>query len=577
MSAQKIMIRTIAPLGLAVALCAAAGLSPAAQQRPVFRTDVNFVTVDAYPLVAGRVVEGLTREDFELREDGRPQVIESFDFVRADARLTDDERRDPNSQQQMLDQIADPRSRVFVAFLDVHHVDIPGAYYSRQPLVELFDRLLAPSDLIGLTTSRNNPRQLTFGRRSTVVNQQLSDFRTWQEPDVTQNDAEESAIRACFHQEPGLGDELVARRRQDQLLSTLEGLVDYLGDVREGRKTVFLFSQGWTWVAPKPDLLNVLNKPNYVPPIGPGITNEPWRNMRAVTRLEEGDRATCETELRRLAALDSAPRFRNLLRDATMANVVVYPVDPTGVGGSRRTDRLLEFASNTGGTAVYNRNDLVQGVIDVSREFAGYYLLGYASDNRKADGNVRRIDVKVKRPGVEVKARRGYRALTAEEAASRASKPESTAATSAVPPTVEVALSALSRMRRADDGTFSVSPYLKADAAPLLGVPSVFRATPSPRSPIEPVTAPVFRRNERIHIEWPVSQVLTARSARILGRTGEPLAVSVALAEREGSPGGTLVADAVLGALAPGDYLVEVNVTSTGGTRTALIAFRVVP
>ncbi|HUR21410.1 MAG TPA: VWA domain-containing protein [Vicinamibacterales bacterium] len=569
------MSRTTLRLGLVFILCAAVGQAPTAQQRPVFRTGVNFVTVDAYPLVAGRVVEGLTREDFEVREDGRVQVVESFDFVPADARLTESDRRDPNNQQDMLDQLADPRSRVFVAFLDVHHVDVSGAFYSRLPLIELFDRLLAPSDLIALMTSRNNPRNLTFGRRSTVVRQQLGDFWTWREPDVLPNDAEEAALRTCFPEPEGLAGTLIARRRQDQLLSTLEGLVEFLGEVREGRKTIFLFSQGWTWAEPTPDLLKHLD-PTWASK-GPAITNEPWRNLRVVTSLAEGGRAACETELQRLAALNSPPRVRQLLRDATMANVVMYPVDPSGVGGGPGTERLMEFASNTGGTAVSNRNDLVQGIIDVSREFAGYYLLGYASDNRKTDGALRRIDVKVKRPGVEVKARRGYRALTVEEAAARAPKPESPVVTTVGPSAVDLALSALSRIRRADDGTFSVSPYLKADAAPLLGVAEVFRATPSPRSPLVPATAPVFRRSERVHIEWPVAQVLTESSARILGRTGEPLALSVALSEREGSPRPMLMADTVLGALAAGDYLIELRVTSAEGSRTSLIAFRVVP
>src|SRR5436190_9577801 len=53
-----------------------------AQQRPVFRGGTHFVRVDAYPSKDGKIVEGLKPEDFEVLEDGKPQAIESFDFIK---------------------------------------------------------------------------------------------------------------------------------------------------------------------------------------------------------------------------------------------------------------------------------------------------------------------------------------------------------------------------------------------------------------------------------------------------------------------------------------------------------------
>jgi hypothetical protein len=60
-------------------------------------------------------------------------------------------------------------------------------------------------------------------------------------------------------------------------------------------------------------------------------------------------------------------------------------------------------------------NDLVSGLERVADGLSAYYLLGYSSPNTKWDGGFRRIDVKVKRPGVVVQARRGYRAPTEAE------------------------------------------------------------------------------------------------------------------------------------------------------------------
>jgi VWFA-related protein len=569
---------------LCLAALAAVGVVAQSPQRPVFRSDVNFITVDAYPLVDGRVVEGLTVADFEVREDGRVQKVQSFEFVRANERMATEARRDPGTQQRMLDELQDPRSRAFVAYLDVDHVGIPGAYYGRQPIVELFQRILAPNDLIALTTSRNDPRDLTFGRGTDVVEQQLRDHWTWRDPDVTMRDAEDSGLWRCYPNttQGGYLAALLARRKQLQLLENLEGLVAYLGLVREGRKTVFLFSSGWVWAAPDATLLQIFgDRPTSTGPVvSRGVQmkpTDPVRNLHISDRLAEGSRAACEQEVTQLAALDNAPRFRELLRVARLSNVVVYPVNTAGVGAiGPSNDRLLEFASNTGGTAITNRNDLVQGVIEVSREFDAYYLLGYASDNTKADGTLRRIEVKVNKPGIEVKARRGYRALSKAEAESKAAAAAMPISIDADRAELDAALDVLAGLRVGDEGAFDARRYLRASLAPHLGAPVMSRATPSPRSPIVPITAPTFRRNERLHVEWPITHPVASRTARIVGRDGNPVGVRVVLTEHEGAPA-RLVADAVLGPLGFGDYALELTVTIDGQPRRALLAFRVVP
>src|SRR3954471_13857114 len=74
-----------------------------AQQRPVFRGGTHFVRVDAYPTQDGKIVEDLEAADFEILEDGKPQTIESFDFVRFDTRVPERERHDPASAREGVD------------------------------------------------------------------------------------------------------------------------------------------------------------------------------------------------------------------------------------------------------------------------------------------------------------------------------------------------------------------------------------------------------------------------------------------------------------------------------------------
>src|SRR5688572_31847898 len=85
-----------------------------AQQRPVFRGGTHFVRVDAYPTRDGKIVEGLQAEDFEVLEDGKPQKIESFDFLKFDGFTPEALRKDPRTQREGFDMAADPRYRVFV-------------------------------------------------------------------------------------------------------------------------------------------------------------------------------------------------------------------------------------------------------------------------------------------------------------------------------------------------------------------------------------------------------------------------------------------------------------------------------
>src|SRR4029453_11913813 len=85
-----------------------------AQQRPVFRGGTHFGRGDAFPVRDGKNIDGLTPEDFEILEDGKPQAIESFDFIRFDTFTPEAERREPSSQREGVDMAADPRNPVFV-------------------------------------------------------------------------------------------------------------------------------------------------------------------------------------------------------------------------------------------------------------------------------------------------------------------------------------------------------------------------------------------------------------------------------------------------------------------------------
>src|SRR5262245_18815357 len=101
------------------------------QRPPVFRTESNFVRVDAYPTSDGKPVLDLAQEDFEILEDNVPQPVQTFEHVVVKPIGPQDVRVEPGSVTQSLQMAADARNRVFVVFLDEQHVTIHGSWTIR--------------------------------------------------------------------------------------------------------------------------------------------------------------------------------------------------------------------------------------------------------------------------------------------------------------------------------------------------------------------------------------------------------------------------------------------------------------
>jgi hypothetical protein len=178
-------------------------------------------------------------------------------------------------------------------------------------------------------------------------------------------------------------------------------------------------------------------------------TRDTRNNLGPLSKTE------CDADRLRLASMDNEEFFRDLVNDANRANVSFYPIDPRGLAAfdapmqadgrndvridqdrknlRTRQDSMHELAVGTDGLAVMDTNDLDGGLKRISDDLTSYYLLGYYSSNTKIDGTYRQIRVRVKRPGVHVRARRGYRAATAEEtsAARRGSGPPAAASDAA--------------------------------------------------------------------------------------------------------------------------------------------------
>src|SRR5436190_3225947 len=102
-----------------------AGQAPQGQ-RPVIRSGINFVSVDVIVTdkKTGEVVLDMKPDDFEVREDRKPQKVETFNLVKIDE-LEQQLAYKPKEILSESDQELEakkPDVRLFIMLLDDYHV-----------------------------------------------------------------------------------------------------------------------------------------------------------------------------------------------------------------------------------------------------------------------------------------------------------------------------------------------------------------------------------------------------------------------------------------------------------------------
>jgi VWFA-related protein len=125
------------------------------------------------------------------------------------------------------------------------------------------------------------------------------------------------------------------------------------------------------------------------------------------------------------ADADLAREISELTRAANRANATMYTIDPRGlVAGPdldeqvdpvewgnhvRKTqDSLRVLADLTGGLAIVNQNDFDKALKRIDAETSDYYVLGYYSKNPDPLKRTRKIEVKAKKPNLQVWSRTSY-------------------------------------------------------------------------------------------------------------------------------------------------------------------------
>ena len=434
-------------LTFVVSIAAAAVLTAQAPQdrnQPVFRAGANYVRVDMYATRDGVPVLDLQASELEVLENGVPQKIEDFEHVLVRSAGAQSDRREPDGLRESRQAAGDPRARVFVIFLDTYHTQLEGSAIMRKPLAAFLDRVIGPDDLVALMTPEMAGSDIALGHKTQVIEKIVSTEWWGQRARIASKDPKELLYEECIGGARPGGDplltEVINRRREKLTLDAIEDLMTHLAGLRDERKAVLLVTEGWLLHEPNPNLANRFTE-RMGGPVEPRAFEPPVLPPSQRGLFSDSRRRECELDMHALAAVDSEGRFRDLWGDANRGNVTFYPVYARGltaldapigpdyppppiVDAARlkvRHENLRVLALETDGEAIIDTNYIEKALKRIADDLSSYYLFGYYSTNTKLDGKYRTITVRVKRPGIRVRARRGYRARTAEQVVAAAS------------------------------------------------------------------------------------------------------------------------------------------------------------
>src|SRR3954471_14454133 len=374
----------------------------AAQQPPTFKVRVDYVEVDAVVTDRqGRIVRDLKKEDFQVLEDGKSQAITNFSLV--DIPVDRDNRPlfaaspiepDVKTNAKPFD------GRIYVMVVDDLHTRFGRSQRVKAAAKQFIERRLGANDLMAVVHTAGSTeynQEFTSNKRLLLAAVDKTQGRKLDS--ATANKTSEY-YRSRDQRQSGDPlndpDDMERGFNARTTLDTLRSVSEWFGSVRGRRKAILFVSEGIDY-----DIYDV---------IASNGSNHQSASM----------------------VLDAT---RDAIGAATRANVAIYGIDPRGltdlgdesielgsypddtslgVGpGSLQNelrlsqDSLRTLSEETGGFAVVNRNDFTTAFERIVDDNSSYYVLAYYPPDARP-GRAHKIDVRVTRPGLTVRARKAY-------------------------------------------------------------------------------------------------------------------------------------------------------------------------
>jgi VWFA-related protein len=381
-------------------------------QQPTFKSTTSLVEVD---IIArdkdGRFVSGLTSDDFEVFEEGKPQTVQHFYLVTERASVTIEPRSD----------VVLPRSpdrtdrRIFIFFLDSEHLSAQALLRLKASAMDFVNVQLRGTDVAGVYVNG----ALVNGHL-TNQRQELLDAIRGAEPAFETTESRMRALMDFPRVESLLeaaqidgGDRLVladagtrACGGEQARLCAEEGGREFVEDKLQRKAHLFLDQS-------RRAASITMQSIGYVVRNLSGL-----EGRKTLVLLSEG-----------FYANDARSTLPVLAGQAARAGVTIYAIDARGRSarsgvsaaadpsvqgaglsgfGDTNDEALDVLSAETGGMTVRNRDDFGRALADVATDTSTYYVLAYSPENSVLDGKYRRIVLKAKWAGLNVRARRGY-------------------------------------------------------------------------------------------------------------------------------------------------------------------------
>ncbi len=414
-----------------------------------FQVEVNYVDVDVVVTDAqGNFVTGLTRDDFEVFENGRPQKIDTFSMVEIPvekpAEFVHEGRpvvADTQTNRRPFD------GRVYVIVLDDLDVSAMRSTPLKDAARKFVREFMGANDLAAVvyTSGRRDAaqefttnRELLIASIDKFIGQRMrslslerldSYYQTIAFGYTSRNDADTGTGSINSQDRAGYGrvsdpTELERGTRALNVLDTLKNTAEFLGSVRGRRKALLFFSEGLDF--PIRDVFGAHDATTVIRASQDAISTAARANVNLYA-IDPRGLAGMTTEFMEGAGIangaGNGPVIMvpgtNTPTSGVTGGMGIFSVQDELIQEFKTSqDTLRELAEETGGFASLNTNNMAPAFERIVNANSRYYVLGYYPPTHPRDGRFHKIEVRAKRPNLRVEARKGYaspRGRTPEE------------------------------------------------------------------------------------------------------------------------------------------------------------------